>query len=569
MPIKFHEETRLRGIPVSDGAVVARVCLFNERRHANLPVYRVTGEGMERERARILRAANLAVEQLDRLKRDVEGRLGKAEAEIFAAQLMILQDPELRRQMLDAVAAGSVNAEAAITATLDANEARLAALDNEYIRERATDIGEIKRRLLDILGNLKPSLQCAGLPHCQKGRNRIIVAEELTPSLTLELDVEHTRGFVTERGGKTSHAAILARALGIPAVTGVAGLHSAIGCGTELLINGATGEVVVWPSEDTLKSVPAAVPAAPLSPADALPVAGFQVMANITTAADAAEARTLGAEGVGLYRTEFEFFAAGRLLAEEEQTTRYASVVAAMAGRPVTFRLLDIGGDKTAPFFGLAEEENPYLGFRGARLLLARPDLLAPQARALARAAAGGPVRVLYPMIVDVEQFLALRKMFGETVKDLPPGRLEHGVMLEVPSACLQARELLAAADFASVGTNDLIQYLFAVDRNNDRVAYDYSPDRPVFWNLLAEIARAAEEAGRPLSVCGEIAGDPAFVAKLTGLGICSVSVSAKLIPRVRRAARAALGCSDPSSAAGSALTGAPAPRDGRKCQPE
>ncbi len=541
LSIKFHEETRLQGIPISDGIVHARVCLFNERRHANLPVYRVTGEGLERERNRILRAMTLAIKQLEELKQNVATRIGKSEAEIFTVHMMILQDEELRRQMLAKVSDNNVNAEAAITATLDANEARLMEMDNEYIKERSSDIGEIKRRLLDILGNMKPALQCADLPHCQKGKNRIIVAEELTPSLTLDLDVEHTRGFVTERGGKTSHAAILARALGIPAVTGVSGLHSAIGCGTELLINGNTGEVVVWPSKHTLHSIPAAQPPAATAPEDALPIAEFQIMANITTAADVAEARNMAAEGIGLYRTEFEFFAAGRLLSEEEQYALYASVVKAMPGRPITIRLLDIGGDKAAPYFDLAEEQNPYLGFRGGRLLLARQDLLAAQARALVRASAHGPVQALYPMIVETEQFLALKKLFNEAIKDLPPGQLTHGIMFEVPSACLQARELLKVADFASIGTNDLIQYLFAVDRNNDRVAYDYSPDRPAFWNLLADIAQAANEAGRPLSVCGEIAGDPAYVEKLIGLGVRSVSMSAKLIPRVRQAARAVM----------------------------
>ncbi|MDD5679058.1 MAG: phosphoenolpyruvate--protein phosphotransferase [Kiritimatiellae bacterium] len=541
MLIKFHKETRLQGIPVSEGIVVARVCLFNERRHANLPIYRVTGDGLERERNRITRAVALAVDQLTALKRDVASRVGEAEAEIFAAHIMILQDAALHRQLLDAVSAKYANAEAAIIAVLEENESRLMELDNEYIKDRASDIGEIKRRLLDILGNMKPSLQCAGLPHCQKGRNRIIVAEELTPSLTLELDVEHTRGFVTERGGKTSHAAILAKALGIPAVTGVSGLHSAIGCGTELLINGNTGEVVVWPSEQTLQSVTAAQPLPALTPDDALFIADFQVMANITSAAEAAEAQAMSAEGIGLYRTEFEFFAAGRLLSEEEQYARYALVIAAMKGKPVTARLLDIGGDKSAPFFNIAPEENPYLGLRGGRLLLARKDLLAAQARALVRASAHGPVQVLYPMIIETEQFVALKKMFLEATTDLSPGRLVHGVMFEVPSACLQARELLKIADFASVGTNDLIQYLFAVDRNNDRVSYDYSPDRRVFWDLLADIASAAQETGRTLSVCGEIAGDPAYVGKLIDLGIRTVSVSTKLIPRIRQAAHAAL----------------------------
>jgi phosphoenolpyruvate-protein phosphotransferase len=383
-------------------------------------------------------------------------------------------------------------------------------------------------------------LQCAGQPHCQKGHVRIVVAEELTPALTLELDAGHTLGFVTERGGKTSHAAILARALGIPAVTGIHGIHEALTCGTEVLINGNTGEVVVWPSAATRQAMQAVQPLPERAPLALPPVAGLQVLANISTAADVAEAQAMLAEGIGLYRTEFEHFAAGRLLTEDEQFAQYAAVLKAMNGRPVTIRLLDIGGDKTAPFFEIPPEPNPYLGFRGGRLLLARPDLLAPQARALARASTFGPLRVLYPMIIDLGQFLELKKRFAEAVRGLDASRVAHGVMFEVPSACLQARELLAVADFASIGSNDLIQYLFAVDRNNERVAYDYSPDRAVFWRLLEDLARAAAAAGKPLSVCGEMAGDPGYCARLIGIGIGTVSVSAKLIPAVRQAALAA-----------------------------
>ncbi|MBU4198393.1 MAG: phosphoenolpyruvate--protein phosphotransferase [Verrucomicrobia bacterium] len=541
MNINYREEIRLQGIPISAGVVAAKVCLFNEGRHANLPVYRVSGEGMERERNRILRAMDLAVTQLEALRQDVASRVGKAEAEIFSAQAQILQDPALKQRMLETVQAKNANAEAVVTSVLEAYESRLLEVDNEYIKDRASDIGEIKRRLLDILGNINPALQCAGQPHCQKGRNRIIVADELTPTLTLALDTEHTRGFVTERGGKTSHAAILARALGIPAVTGIKGIHGAISCGTEVLINGNTGEVIVWPSETTVQAMPAVQPP-PESGAMAItPVPGLQVMANITTAADVAEANAMLAEGIGLYRTEFEFFSAGHLLNEDEQFEKITAVVKAMNGKPVTVRLLDVGGDKAAPYFEIPPEQNPYLGFRGSRFLLAHPDLLAAQARALTRASQLGPVQVLYPMIIDMEQFLALKKMFQQATRDIEAGRISHGVMFEVPSACLQARELLASADFASVGTNDLIQYLFAVDRNNERVSYDFTPDRQVFWRLLADMVRAAEEQGRPLSVCGELAGDPAYIGKLISLGIRIVSVSAKLIPAVRRAAVAAL----------------------------
>jgi len=400
------------------------------------------------------------------------------------------------------------------------------------------DIGEVRRRLLDVLGNMNPSLQCSDQAHCQRGRNRIIVAEELTPSLTTELERDRILGFVTERGGPTSHAAILARALGIPAVSGIKGIHGQLSCGTELLINGDTGEVIVWPSDSTIRRLRASQGVVVHTPEPVAPVSAVTVMANISRAADVHDALAMRAEGVGLYRTEFEFLAAGRMLNEAEQLECYTSVVQVFDGQPVYFRLLDIGADKTAPFFGLHREENPALGLRGSRLLLARPELLRPQARALARASAHHPIHVMYPMVVDIDQFLELRRLFNEAVADIPTGRILHGLTFEVPSACLQARELLDLADFASVGTNDLVQYLFAVDRNNEQVAHDCVPDRPILWSLLGQIAQAASETHTPLSVCGELAGDPSFLPQLMRLGIRAVSVSPRRIPDVRLAAK-------------------------------
>ncbi|MFH1268159.1 MAG: phosphoenolpyruvate--protein phosphotransferase [Planctomycetota bacterium] len=528
-------KTRFVGLPISGGTAVARVCLFNEKRHSNLPLYRVSGDGVVGEANRLRQAIAVVTDRLDGVLRDVADRIGPAEAQIFEAQKAILADKVLVSQVLDGIETLNLNAEAAVIQTLEVYETRLLEVDNEYIRERATDIGEIRRRLLDVLRNMNPSLQCGDQKHCRQGRGRIIVAEELTPSLTVDLDVEHTQGFVTERGGPTSHAAILARALGIPAVSGIKGIHGLLSCGTEVLLNGDTGEVVVWPGELTIaRARSAAVQAAPVVE----PVPGLTVMANISHAAHVAAAVKHQAEGIGLYRTEFEFLAAGKILSEDEQFDRYVSVVKAMGGRPVCFRLLDIGGEKGAPFFNLPQEENPALGFRGSRVLLDRSDLLGPQARALARASVHGPVDVLYPMIVDRDQFLKLKSLFSKAIADLPTGALRHGVMFEVPSACLEARELLEVAEFASIGTNDLIQYLFAVDRNNERVAQDCTPDRPVFWSLLSRIGAAAAETGRTVAVCGEVASDPRFLPKLIESGLATLSVSPRFIPELRLAAK-------------------------------
>ena len=531
------QKTRFAGLPISEGIAVARVCLFNDNRHGDLAVYKVSGNGITREQNRVRRAMRVAGDQLAILAKDVADRIGSAEAQIFEAQKAILDGSVLARQFAEDIKTTGLNAESAVTRVLDVYESCLAEVDNEYIRERAADIAEIRHRLLDVLGNVDQSLACGNDQDCQQGRNRIIVAEELTAGLTVELDAQQTMGFITERGGPTSHAAILARALGIPAVSGIAGIRDLLHCGTKVLVDGNTGEVVVWPDDETVAQAQSQQSTSVVADEPVEPVAGLTVLANISRAADADEAMAQMAEGIGLYRTEFEFLAADRILTEEEQTQCYASVVEAMGGRRVCFRLLDIGGDKRASFFDLPREDNPGLGFRGSRLLLDRPDLLRTQARALARASAYGPVDVMYPMIVDLEQFLKLRQLFHEAVSDLAEGQLRHGVMFEVPSACLAADELLESADFGSIGTNDLIQYLFAVDRNNEFVAYDYTPDRPVFWSVLGQIADAAQRTQRTVSVCGEAAGNPRFVPKLIELGLTTLSVSPRFIPELRLAA--------------------------------
>ena len=537
MTEKDTSETHFTGLAVSEGVAVAPVCLFCDERHNALPIYKVEAAYVDEEIARLNWAIETAGKKLETVREDVAERIGPEEAEIFVAQGMILEDRTVREKMTDRISKDRSNAEAAVAYVLDAYEARLRSLDDEYMRERGSDIGEVKWRLLDILRDTSPGLQCADSENCQKGRRRIIIAEELTPGLTLELDSEQTIGFVTERGGTTSHAAILARALGIPAVSGIKGIHGLVSCGTELLVDGNNGEVIVRPSEQTRSEIQSSGKTAIRTPEVVPPCPDLKTLANINLSSDVEEALAVEAEGIGLYRTEFEFMAAGRVLEEEEQFERYADVVRAMQGRPVCFRLLDMGGDKPLPSHS-TEEDNPAMGLRGGRLLLSRPDLLNAQARALARASVYGPINVLYPMIVERDQFLELKERFTQATAGIEAGSISHGVMFEVPSACLQAAEIFEVADFGSVGTNDLIQYLFAVDRGNDRVAYDFDPDRPVFWSLLRSLVKAAAAADRPLSLCGELAGDPKYTRKIIETGIQSVSVSSRLIPDIRRAAR-------------------------------
>lgn len=539
-------EIRLKGLALSGGRTVARVCLFRESRHGKLPQYRASGLGIKLELDRLKQAVAAAAERIDAIRRQVEKNLGKKEAEIFFAHGMIVREEKLLDDIGALILEQGFNAEMAVTQVFNSYELRLSGSGNEYLRERAVDIAEVRRRILDVLADTSPSLECENEQHCQRGRHRIVVAEELTPSLTVDLDAKHLMGFVTERGGVNSHAAILARALGIPAVSGIKDIRSLVRCGTELLVDGDSGEVIIWPGEKTLVMLHVTQKKPMRMPVAVEPVAGFEVLANIGAVSEIPQVLAMKAEGIGLYRTEIELIAAGRILSEDELAAHYSSAVRAMDGRKIVIRLFDVGSDKPLPAVEIPREDNPALGLRGARFLLARTDLLRLQARALARASLVGPIHVMYPMITGLNQFMELKGLFLKAVADLPGGKITHGIMLEVPSACFQASEILAQADFASIGTNDLTQYFFAVDRNNELVASDFNPDQPVFWRFLESLVEAARRRGKHLSLCGEFAGDPKNIARLIAIGIASVSVSPRAISSVRQTAGALFAGSAP-----------------------
>ncbi|OGQ83802.1 MAG: phosphoenolpyruvate--protein phosphotransferase [Deltaproteobacteria bacterium RIFOXYA12_FULL_58_15] len=532
-----NDEISLTGLAVCPGVALGRVCLMNEERHADLDLSCVSIEAVDQELQELERARRVAVVQLEDLARETVRRIGESEAAIFMAQRMIVEDVALNAEVTRYIEASRMTAAAALSLGLDGLEKRLAAVDDEYISERATDIGEVKRRLLDALARVSRSLRCDGQSHCQRGQKRIVVAGQLTAGLVLEVAGRGVKGLVTERGGAGCHGAILAKSLGIPTVTGIDGAVQRAACGAEVLVDGSRGEVVLWPSRQRVDAV-RSTHSRPVVSGRSEPVDDLEVMANINGSHDVHDATRSGAEGIGLYRTEVEVFAAQQFLAEEEQTERYQQVIRAMDGRPVYFRMLDLGGDKRLS--ESREEDNPQLGLRGTRLLLARPDILGPQARALARASVltGQPVHVMYPMVTGVDQFLRVRAAFTHATENLAQASIRHGIMLEVPAACLQAHELFQRADFASIGTNDLVQFLYAVDRDNNAVAADYSPDGPALWWLLRQVASAARATGRPLSICGEIAGDPDYLKKIVGSGIHSVSVTPTSIASIRARAR-------------------------------
>jgi phosphotransferase system enzyme I (PtsI) len=507
-------------------------------RHGDMPQYHLSSDDVDQEHCRVARAIEIAAEGLDQVIHEVTRRIGKAEAQIFQAHKAILLDQTLLQEIKSRIESSRVNAETATIQTLDAYQARLLQVDNEYMRERVSDIREVQKRLLGELVNREPQFHCSDQAHCRRGRGRIVVAEELTPGLSVGANANEIKGFVSERGGAASHAAILARSLCVPAVSGIASVYDILDCGTELLINGDTGEIIAWPADQTIAQFN-------LNRQDRCDQSRFvpsvndlKVMANINRFSESTLAFEYLADGIGLFRTEMEFFAEGRLLSEQEQYERYASVVQSANGKSVTFRLLDIGGDKTAPFFLLPKHDNHPGGLRGSRLLLERDDLLRPQVRALARASTHGPLDILYPMVIDRDQFLKLRSAFEELTADLATGHLRHGVMFEVPSACMQAKQLFEVAEFGSIGTNDLVQFLFAVDRTLAVEDKSISLDQPLLWSLLHDIADAARDAKRDISICGEAASDVRYLHRLMEVGIRSVSVTPRSIPQIRLAAQ-------------------------------
>jgi phosphoenolpyruvate-protein phosphotransferase (PTS system enzyme I) len=525
-----------KGSTINAGRVVAQVCLFSAGRRKLVPEYTVPEDKIKNELERFHAARTRCSEELGRVAAEIKESIGKAESEIFITQKHILNDPKVADAIALIITAERKNAEYAIVRVMTGFEEKMASLDNQYMRERSSDIGELRQRLLNLLTDEKTGFLCEGQAHCSRGAHRVIVAQELTPSMIVDIKMDKVLGFVTEHGGITSHAAILARSLGVPAVSGIAGFMEHVACGDTVLINGDTGEVHLHPDAETVKTLIQVMPEEKEPALIVMTPSGMELSANASSLDDVKQARTLNADGIGLFRSEILFVGAERLLSEDEQYTFYRDVVMTMGGKLVTIRMLDIGGDKPLPFLRLKKEANPFLGWRGARFLLGNNAIFNSQIRALGRVSKIRKIRVLFPMVIDAEQMQKLLDRSREALSGVEHDstNIEYGAMFEVPSAFLQAREILNKISFASIGSNDLIQYLFAMDRDNELVSQDYNPDHPALWIFLRELAAAARELRKPLSICGEMAGREGMPAKLLNAKISSLSVAPRLIPRVR-----------------------------------
>lgn len=526
----------LNGLAINHGTVYAPACLYSAERHRTILQSRLeTADAVARDITRLDNALRACSAELDRITADAARAIGRSEAEIFTTQKHIMNDPEIQSRVRAAIQTDLQNVEYAVHRVMSDYEEQFRRLSNVYMRERASDIGEVRTRLLDQLRDTRPGFVCEGRHNCSRGRSRIIAAEQLTPDMIVQMDLQSVRGFITEHGGISSHAAVLARSLGVPAVSGLAGLMDHISCSDMVFLDGDTGTVHINPERAMVAHAESRAPEKETSTILVSPQ-GTTVMANASFVEDVQAARTVQADGIGLFRTEMLFLRENRLLSEDEQYGLYRQVLETMDGRPVIFRLIDVGGDKPMPFLRIEQEANPYLGWRGARFLLGSQDILALQVRALARASAHAHVKMMVPMVIDSAQTSKLLSMIGAILLETGVRResIEVGAMFEVPSAIYDAAGILAQIDFGSIGSNDLIQYTFAIDRNNERVSHDYNPDHPVLWSMLSQLSQAARAANKPLSICGEMAAREGIPKRLVNTGITSLSVSPRLISRVR-----------------------------------
>ena len=497
---------------------------------------------------RLDQAMAAAMRELDALSDQLRVRIGVAQAGVFDAHSLFLQDPALLGPMHQAITAEGRTAESSVSAVLEATAAELATLPDPYVRGRSDDLRDVSRRVLRVLAG-DSNASGPRLP----AMPTILVARDLTPSTAAGLQPERVRGIVLEEGTATAHAAILVRGLGIPLVVGAATALSAIKTGVQLIVDGISGTVLVEPSaaacaayQQRIKEQVAAqarsrdLPRPPYNTADGHHVG---LLANASSVAEARLAVENGAEGVGVLRTEFLLATLGTITGrapdEEALCEAYAVVLREMGGRTVVVRAMDAGGDKPFPFLAFGQEANPFLGWRGTRVLLDEPQLFAAQTRALLRAASrcGADIRIMFPMITTVDEFVRARRLVEAVCAEQRPalaGPLQIGAMIEVPAAALIVASLAREADFFSLGTNDLVQYTLACDRGNPRVAALCRFQHPAVLRLVDMTVRAAHGAQRPVGVCGEAAGDMLAVPLLVGLGVDDLSVEPARLPAVR-----------------------------------
>jgi len=536
----------LKGIPASPGIVMGRACVFQDILY--LVERRNLEEGdAESEVARLKQAVRQVRDELIQDQLRVSREIGKREAEIFLAHVAILEDPYFISKVIQDIRGNGTNAEAAVMGQMEEFGKAFEKMGDSYFKSKAQDLRDIGRRVVKKLMSRQTLI-------CDLSEPIIIVASELTPSDTVRLDRDKVLAFATESGGKESHAAILARSFGIPAVVGLEGLLSKVRKGDLLVVDGDMGMAVVNPPEEVIsnyqdlqkkrESYRAGLQKMVPLPSETLDGHGVRLWANIGSLVDMEYAMFFAAHGIGLFRTELPFLIWRRFLSEEEQFVLYQKVVTQAKGREVTIRTLDFGGDKFFEDGRSQGEKNPFLGYRSIRVFLRETDLFRQQLRAILRASAYGRVKVLFPMISCLEEILQVRELWELTQKELRDQgvafdeKIPFGIMIEVPSVAILADQLMGNLDFVSIGTNDLIQYTLAVDRNNDLVNTLYQPLHPAVLRLIRRVIAAGRKANKPVTLCGEMAGNRQYIPLLVGMGLSDLSMNPAALLEAKKIVR-------------------------------
>lgn len=537
----------ISGILASPGIAFGKALLLKEDEIV-INRKKITADQVEQEVERFLAGRAKASAQLEAIKTKAGETFGEEKEAIFEGHIMLLEDEELEQDIIALIKEDLASADAAVYSVIETQAKALEELDDEYLKERATDVRDIGKRLLRNILSM-PIIDLSAI-----SEEAVLVAVDLTPSETAQLNLDKVLGFVTDIGGRTSHTSIMARSLELPAIVGTGNITKQVANGDYLILDAINNQVYINPEPAVIEELKAlqsqdAAEKSELAKLKDLPAVTLdghqvEVCANIGTVRDVVGAERNGAEGVGLYRTEFLFMDRDSLPSEDEQFQAYKAVAESMPTGSIIVRTMDIGGDKDLPYMNLPKEDNPFLGWRAIRIGLDRKEMLHAQLRAILRASAFGKLRIMYPMIISVEEVRTLKQELSLLKGQLrEEGKafdedIEVGVMVETPAAAVIARHLAHEVDFFSIGTNDLTQYTLAVDRGNELISHLYNPMSPAVLTLIKQVIDASHAAGKWTGMCGELAGDERATLLLLGMGLDEFSMSAISIPRIKKIIR-------------------------------